>query len=75
MMVPADVVKWCWGVFNASDRLLLPGAQAIYNAKGIILPGIRSRKMKRQSRRKFPPDFKAKVALEAVKNQQTLAVA
>lgn len=29
--------------------------------------------MKKQSRRKFSTDFKAKVALEAVKNQQTLA--
>lgn len=29
--------------------------------------------MKKQSRRKFSPAFKAKVALEAVKNQQTLA--
>lgn len=29
--------------------------------------------MKKQSRRKFSPTFKAKVALEAVKNQQTLA--
>jgi transposase-like protein len=29
--------------------------------------------MKKQSRRKFSADFKAKVALEAVKNQQTLA--
>jgi transposase len=30
-------------------------------------------KMKKQTRRKFSADFKAKVALEAVKNQQTLA--
>jgi transposase len=29
--------------------------------------------MKKQTRRKFSPAFKAKVALEAVKNQQTLA--
>jgi transposase-like protein len=29
--------------------------------------------MKKQSRRKFSAAFKAKVALEAVKNQQTLA--
>ena len=29
--------------------------------------------MKKQTRRKFSADFKAKVALEAVKNQQTLA--
>ena len=29
--------------------------------------------MKKQTRRKFAPSFKAKVALEAVKNQQTLA--
>lgn len=29
--------------------------------------------MKKQTRRKFTPAFKAKVALEAVKNQQTLA--
>jgi len=29
--------------------------------------------MKKQTRRKFTPEFKAKVALEAVKNQQTLA--
>jgi transposase-like protein len=29
--------------------------------------------MKKQSRRKFSADFKAEVALEAVKNQQTLA--
>jgi transposase len=29
--------------------------------------------MKKQTRRKFSPSFKAKVALEAVKNQQTLA--
>jgi transposase len=29
--------------------------------------------MKKQTRRKFSPVFKAKVALEAVKNQQTLA--
>ncbi len=29
--------------------------------------------MKKQSRRKFSPVFKAKVALEAVKGQQTLA--
>jgi transposase len=29
--------------------------------------------MKKQTRRKFNPAFKAKVALEAVKNQQTLA--
>jgi transposase-like protein len=29
--------------------------------------------MKKQSRRKFSAEFKAKVALEAVKNQQTLA--
>jgi transposase len=29
--------------------------------------------MKKQSRRKFSADFKAKVALEAVRNQQTLA--
>jgi transposase len=29
--------------------------------------------MQKQSRRKFSPTFKAKVALEAVKNQQTLA--
>ncbi len=29
--------------------------------------------MKKQQRRKFAPVFKAKVALEAVKNQQTLA--
>jgi transposase len=29
--------------------------------------------MKKQTRRKFAPDFKAKVALEAVKNQHTLA--
>jgi transposase-like protein len=29
--------------------------------------------MKKQSRRKFSPDFKAKVALEAVKGQLTLA--
>ena len=29
--------------------------------------------MKKQTRRKFTPSFKAKVALEAVKNQQTLA--
>lgn len=29
--------------------------------------------MKKQTRRKFSPPFKAKVALEAVKNQQTLA--
>jgi transposase-like protein len=29
--------------------------------------------MKKQSRRKFSAGFKAKVALEAVKNQQTLA--
>lgn len=29
--------------------------------------------MKKQSRRKFSADFKAKVALEAIKNQQTLA--
>jgi transposase len=29
--------------------------------------------MKKQTRRKFAPAFKAKVALEAVKNQQTLA--
>ena len=29
--------------------------------------------MKKQSRRKFSPAFKAKVALEAVKGQQTLA--
>ena len=28
--------------------------------------------MKKQTRRKFAPAFKAKVALEAVKNQQTL---
>ena len=29
--------------------------------------------MKKQTRRKFSPAFKAKVALEAVKSQQTLA--
>ena len=29
--------------------------------------------MKKQSRRKFSAEFKAKVALEALKNQQTLA--
>jgi transposase len=29
--------------------------------------------MQKQTRRKFSPTFKAKVALEAVKNQQTLA--
>ncbi len=29
--------------------------------------------MNKQSRRKFAPEFKAKVALEALKNQQTLA--
>lgn len=29
--------------------------------------------MNKQTRRKFTPEFKAKVALEAVKNQQTLA--
>ena len=29
--------------------------------------------MKKQTRRKFAPAFKAKVALESVKNQQTLA--
>ena len=29
--------------------------------------------MKKQSRRKFAPEFKAKVALEALKNQFTLA--
>ena len=29
--------------------------------------------MKKQTRRKFAPAFKAKVALEAIKNQQTLA--
>jgi transposase len=29
--------------------------------------------MKKQSRRKFSAEFKAKVALEAIKNQQTLA--
>ncbi|HWB92022.1 MAG TPA: transposase [Puia sp.] len=29
--------------------------------------------MKKQSRRKFSADFKSKVALEVVKNQQTLA--
>jgi transposase len=29
--------------------------------------------MQKQTRRKFSPVFKAKVALEAVKNQQTLA--
>lgn len=29
--------------------------------------------MQKQTRRKFSPSFKAKVALEAVKNQQTLA--
>ena len=29
--------------------------------------------MEKQSRRKFSADFKAKVALEAVRNQQTLA--
>ncbi|MEO6964154.1 MAG: transposase [Puia sp.] len=29
--------------------------------------------MNKQTRRKFAPAFKAKVALEAVKNQQTLA--
>jgi transposase len=29
--------------------------------------------MKKQTRRKFSPAFKVKVALEAVKNQQTLA--
>jgi transposase-like protein len=29
--------------------------------------------MKKQTRRKFTPDFKAKAAIEAVKNQQTLA--
>ncbi len=29
--------------------------------------------MKKQTRRKFTPAFKAKVALEAVKNQHTLA--
>ena len=29
--------------------------------------------MKKQTRRKFAPAFKAKVALEAVKNQRTLA--
>lgn len=29
--------------------------------------------MKKQTRRKFSADFKAKVALEAIKNQQTLA--
>jgi transposase len=29
--------------------------------------------MKKNTRRKFAPAFKAKVALEAVKNQQTLA--
>lgn len=29
--------------------------------------------MQKQTRRKFTPTFKAKVALEAVKNQQTLA--
>jgi len=29
--------------------------------------------MKKQSRRKFSPDFKAKVALEAVRGQLTLA--
>ena len=29
--------------------------------------------MKKQTRRKFSPAFKAKVALEAVMNQQTLA--
>ena len=29
--------------------------------------------MKKQTRRKFAPAFKAKVALEAVKNQQTPA--
>ena len=30
-------------------------------------------KMKKQTRRKFSADFKARVALEAIKNQQTLA--
>lgn len=29
--------------------------------------------MSKQTRRKFAPEFKAKVALEAVKNQQTLS--
>jgi transposase len=29
--------------------------------------------MKKQTRRKFAPSFKARVALEAIKNQQTLA--
>jgi transposase-like protein len=29
--------------------------------------------MKKQTRRKFNPAFKAKVALEAVRNQKTLA--
>jgi transposase len=29
--------------------------------------------MKKQTRRKFSADFKARVALEAIKNQQTLA--
>lgn len=29
--------------------------------------------MKKQTRRKFNPTYKAKVALEAVKNQKTLA--
>jgi transposase len=29
--------------------------------------------MNKQTRRKFTPEFKAKVALEAVKNQQTLS--
>lgn len=29
--------------------------------------------MKKQSSRKFSADFKGKVALEAIKNQQTLA--
>jgi transposase len=29
--------------------------------------------MKKQTRRKFSADFKAKVALDAIKNQQTLA--
>lgn len=29
--------------------------------------------MSKQTRRKFAPEFKAKVALEAIKNQQTLS--
>jgi len=29
--------------------------------------------MRKQTRRKFAPEFKAKVALEAIKNQQTLS--